>query len=99
MTALFNDLPVPLAVQIAAVEREIDMRSRVYPRWVSERRLTQTKADYEMAAMRAVLTTLKDVQRDRDASLPSLAPIPYSETAQRLAEFDVACGDLQERGR
>lgn len=50
---------VPLAEQIACVEREIRMRSRVYPRFVAGGRMTQHKADAELAAMRAVLVTLQ----------------------------------------
>lgn len=49
---------VTLAEQIAAVEREITMRRRVYPRWVSTNKMTQVKADREMTAMRAVLESL-----------------------------------------
>lgn len=48
-----------LADQIAAVKREIALRERVYPRWVADRRLTQDKADREIAAMKAVLATLE----------------------------------------
>lgn len=52
--------------QIKAVEREIGMRRRVYPNWVASKRMSQEKADKEIAAMEAVLETLKQVQkRDR----------------------------------
>lgn len=62
MTELFTEpLPVPIEDQIRCVEREIEMRERVYPRWVSEKRLTQAKADRELAAMRAVLRTLQGI--------------------------------------
>lgn len=58
--ALFGDpLPVPLEEQVKCVEREISMRERVYGRWVSEKRMTERKAELELAAMRAVLRTLK----------------------------------------
>lgn len=50
---------VPLAVQIACIEREIKMRRRVYPRWIESLRITQAKADAEIAAMEAVLATLQ----------------------------------------
>jgi hypothetical protein len=39
----------------AAIEREIKMRKRVYPRWVEQDRMSQAKADEEIAAMEAVL--------------------------------------------
>jgi hypothetical protein len=51
--------PVPLAQQIACVEREIKMRESSYPRWVQAGKMTQAKADAELLAMRAVLATLK----------------------------------------
>lgn len=49
--------------QIKAVEREISMRRRVYPRWVENKRMSQEKADKEIATMEAVLETLKEVQK------------------------------------
>ena len=57
---------VSLEVQLACVRREISMRERVYPRWVATEKMTQKKADEEIAAMRAVLETLLELQaRDR----------------------------------
>lgn len=38
----------------AAIEREIKMRRRVYPRWVADGRMTQAKADSEIAIMEAI---------------------------------------------
>ncbi len=64
MTALFpvdGALPIPISAQIACVERELGYRERCYPRWVQEGRMKQDKADAELAAMRAVLATLKAV--------------------------------------
>lgn len=40
--------------KLDAVEREIRMRRRVYPRWVSERRMTQARADAEIAVMEEI---------------------------------------------
>jgi hypothetical protein len=59
-----------LEQQIACVLREIDMRLRTYPRWVKERRMLQSKADHELAAMRAVLTTLQGLQQAIQPELP-----------------------------
>lgn len=50
---------VKLAQQIACVEREIEMRERVYPRWVAADKMTQAEATRELRSMRAVLTTLQ----------------------------------------
>lgn len=52
-------MSIPLAEQVACVEREIRMRRRAYPRWVADRRLAQDKADAELRAMEAVAETLR----------------------------------------
>lgn len=39
----------------SCLEREIKMRRRVYPRWVADGRMTQAKADEEIAVMEAIL--------------------------------------------
>jgi hypothetical protein len=38
----------------ACLEREIRQRKRVYPRWVEERRFTQSFADEQIAMMEAI---------------------------------------------
>ncbi|MBV7408721.1 hypothetical protein [Maritimibacter sp. DP1N21-5] len=43
--------------KLAAIEREIIMRRRVYPRRVQDGRMTQAEADRELAIM-------KDIARD-----------------------------------
>lgn len=55
---------VPIEAQIACVEREIAMRERAYPRWVTQLKMTQKKAEQEVAAMRAVLETLRKCKVD-----------------------------------
>ena len=55
--------PISLAQQIECVEREINMRLRVYPRLISQQKMSQVKADKELAAMRAVLETLHAIDR------------------------------------
>lgn len=55
---------IPLADQIAAVRREIAMREQAYPGWVAAARMTQQKADQQIAAMRAVLATLEAVAEE-----------------------------------
>lgn len=52
-----------LEQQIAAVQREIGMRERVYPGWVAKKKMSQEKADHEIAAMKAVLDTLVGMKR------------------------------------
>ena len=56
-----ESLPPALVDQIRCVKREIAMRESVYPRWVSDKRMTQEKAEAELAAMRAVLKTLEGI--------------------------------------
>lgn len=45
---------ITAAMKAACAEREAKMRRRVYPRWVSEGRMTQAFADAEIAAMEAI---------------------------------------------
>jgi hypothetical protein len=49
---------VPLAEQIAEVEREIRQRCRVYPKWVADGRYKPETADAKLAALRAAQSTL-----------------------------------------
>lgn len=51
--------------QITCVMREINMRRRVYPKWVANGRMTKENADREIAAMAAVLDTLKGLKNPR----------------------------------
>jgi len=50
---------VPLADQLAAVNREIGLRRRVYPGWVRQKKMTEGQANAEIAAMEAVAETLR----------------------------------------
>lgn len=63
MSSFFTDAeaPIDLAAQIKCVEREIAMRERVYPRWISTGKTTPDKSAREIATMRAVLATLRQV--------------------------------------
>ena len=53
-------LPISVADMIAEIEREIRMREAVYPRWVTAKKLTQDKADRQIAVMRAAVERLKE---------------------------------------
>lgn len=44
----------------ASIEREIKMRRRVYPRWVADRKMSQTQADREIAVMEAIAADYAD---------------------------------------
>lgn len=51
--------PVTIEDQVACVERELRMRRSAYPRWILAGRMTQAKANMEIATMEAVLATLQ----------------------------------------
>lgn len=46
---------------IAAVKREIAMRGVVYPGRVANKKMSQPKADQEIAVMTSVLTLLREI--------------------------------------
>lgn len=47
--------------QLKCVQREIEMREKVYPRRVAEGKMNKLHADHELATMKAVLQTLMQV--------------------------------------
>ena len=55
-------MPISLEQQIKCVGREIGLRRNVYPKFLMSGRITQEKADYEIAAMEAVLETLQGLR-------------------------------------
>jgi hypothetical protein len=63
MPDLLSDQPVPLLEQILCVEREIAMRERAYPRFVAKGTMKLDRAEREIVVMRAVLETLKGMQK------------------------------------
>jgi hypothetical protein len=63
---------VPLARQIACVERELRMRRSTYPQWIEEGRMTVEKAARETWEMQAVLDTLRRLGGAPTAVQPEL---------------------------
>jgi hypothetical protein len=59
-------LPIGLDAQIKEVEREIELRRRVYPRWIEGGRLSQAKADSQIDVMVAVLKTVTEVRNQKN---------------------------------
>lgn len=49
------------AQKYACAVRELEMRKRVYPRWVADKRMTQEKADQEIAMMAEMATDYLDL--------------------------------------
>lgn len=62
-----NSVKISLNQQIASVEREIALRKRVYPKWVLTKRMAQSSATFEIAAMEAVLATLQSLRESADS--------------------------------
>lgn len=52
---------VTISEQIKGVHREIDYRKHLYPKWVSDGRMTQKEADYQIELMEYVVNTLQAV--------------------------------------
>jgi hypothetical protein len=50
---------VPLSDQIKCAKRELALRRSAYPKWVQSGRMKRETADYEIAAMEAVLASLE----------------------------------------
>lgn len=90
MSLYTDELPIPIEAQIKCVEREIDMRIRVYGNRVRDGKMKQAQADAEIAAMRAVLRTLngcagtvKIVERPLPID-QALAPPTFQDELERL---------------
>jgi hypothetical protein len=64
--SLMKRVELTLDRQIACVEREVEMRRRVYPRWITEGRISQAKALDEIEAMKAVLATLRGLKAEAE---------------------------------
>jgi hypothetical protein len=54
---------ITLVEQIAELQRELQMRQRVYPRWVDQGRLSQSTAAAQILTMTAALATLQDLAK------------------------------------
>lgn len=81
-------MPQQFTIQelVACVDREISMRLKVYPRWVRDKKMSQQKADNELAMMRAVRVELIIGHAIKDEALHG-----YAERADsRHMEADIA---------
>jgi ribulose kinase len=54
---------------IDCVKRELSMRKRLYPRWVAEERISQQKAEHEIACMATILDHLLQASGRREERL------------------------------
>lgn len=64
---------------LGCVEREISLRRRVYPRWVAQNKLTQEKADREIALMEAVAKTLRGMSAMVDLFAAAAAVVSVAD--------------------
>lgn len=53
--------------QIAEIDREINLRGRVYPRWVSQKKLTRMNAQQQIGRLRAARASLLELKGLRGA--------------------------------
>lgn len=60
---------VPLAEQIACIERELKLRAKVYPNRIACGRMSRRLAEREIDRMRAILETLKTMARAEELPL------------------------------
>lgn len=49
-----NLLPFTLTDMLNEINREIRLRQRVYPRWIADGKLSQSRADSQIAVMNAI---------------------------------------------
>ncbi len=85
---------IPLQKQIDCVRRELQMRSIVYPSRVRQGWMKQATADYETAAMTAVLATLVGLEAAQKVQ-PKLAAVSlphcWNETCHATPVCVLAC--------
>ena len=55
--------PYDISEQIKCIEREIEMRKRVYPRLIINGKMTQGQADRELNLMKHIYQTLVRIDR------------------------------------
>lgn len=52
--------------KLKCAERELEMRRRVYPRWVGDKKMSAGKAAHEIAVMEAICTDYREaVNKER----------------------------------
>lgn len=77
-------MKIPLAQQLKAAQDELEMRKRVYSRFVKDKRMSQQKADSKIADMQAIVDTLDDLYRTECKVLDSHAKAMLDRTECRI---------------
>jgi ribosome modulation factor len=85
---------IGLPVQIKAVEREIAMRKAVYPKRIASKAMKPETAAHEIAAMEAVLRTLKRLEWRKHWSQACSDDCGHSEAEHAAFVLGVAAGEL-----
>lgn len=62
--------------QIACVAREMQLRGKVYGRWIEQKKMTRTKAEHEFRCMQAVRNTLVGL-RDAEKAAKAVLENPF----------------------
>lgn len=65
MSDLVSEADIDLDAQIREVARELGQREVVYPRLIATGKLRRSRAELQLAAMQAVLATLKALRETR----------------------------------
>ncbi len=65
MTELFRPT---LDEQIYEVERELQVRAKVYANWLATKKISPEKARQQVSRLEAVLETLREVKHERQAA-------------------------------
>jgi hypothetical protein len=86
-------MSVPIADQLAEVEREIRQRERVYPKWIAAGRLKADTAANKMRSLEAAAATLRVVSEHADG-LRTLVAYLRRERSSRAADY--VTGDTVE---
>lgn len=60
-----------LEQKLRCVARELNMRRRVYPRWVEQKRMSQDKANLEIALMEQIISDYQTAIK-KNANQPTL---------------------------
>ena len=55
--------------RVKCIEREVILRRRVYPRFVQTGKMTQKKADQEIAVMESILNMMKNLKAMNERDL------------------------------
>ena len=71
-----------LKEQLASAKRELAYRNRVYPRWVKENRMPESKAKFEIECMESIIQTLEKANVLFEVSQEIMASWP-KETEQQ----------------